>query len=112
LIGRLFAVVTLAVFTAGTPGLVRDARAAAAAKVSLQSVIDGAKKEGVLNFYASAAMGPDGGRALKDALNKKYGLNLDLQFTGSGSMKRGGAKVGTELLTRSPPAWGGMVGHA
>ena len=109
MIARLFAVVTLAVFTAGTPGLVRDARAAAAAKVSLQSVIDGAKKEGVLNFYASAAMGPDGGRALKDALNKKYGLNLDLQFTGSGSMTRDVAKVVTELSTGTPPAWDVMV---
>ena len=73
MIVRLFAVVTLAVFTAGTPGLVRDARAAAAAKVSLQSVIDGAKKEGVLNFYASAAMGPDGGAPSKMRLTKNMG---------------------------------------
>ncbi|MBI3013893.1 MAG: extracellular solute-binding protein [Candidatus Tectomicrobia bacterium] len=109
MMGRLVAFFACAVFAAGVPGFVEDAPAATAAKVSLQSVIDGARKEGVLEFYASAAMGPEGGRAIKDALNGKFRLNLDLKFTGSGSMTRDVAKVVTELSAGAPATWDIMV---
>ena len=55
-----------------------DARSAA-----LQKVIEGAKKEGVLKvLWTEGHFGGDVGiRAMIDAMNKKYGTNVELQFT-------------------------------
>jgi len=75
----------------------------------LQPIIDGARKEGGLNLYASPTIGPDGVRAIKDTLNSRYGVNLDVKFSPAGSMIRDVAKVVTELATGSPPTWDLML---
>lgn len=80
-----------------------------AASAPLQSIIDGAKKEGSLKLYASSTLGPQGAQQLQAGMNKRYGLDLALQYTPSGSMTRDVAKVVTELSTGATPTWDMML---
>ena len=96
-ISRLVGGLSVIAFVVGGPGLLQGAEAAGPEKVSLQSVVDGARKEGALNFYASSAMGPKGAIAIQDAMKKKYGVALEFHYTPSGSMTRDVAKVATAL---------------
>ena len=60
---------------------------AAARSAALEKVIAGAKKEGVLRvLWTEGHFGGDVGfRAMLAAINKRYGTNIQLQFTQGGS---------------------------
>jgi hypothetical protein len=47
-----------------------------------------AKKEGSIEFYGPSTLGPEGAQAIVSAFNKKYGLNVKVNFTPSGNMTR------------------------
>src|SRR5688572_27206405 len=64
---------------------------ASAAKVD--ELVAAAKKEGVLEFYGPSTLGPQGAQALAAAFNKKYGLNIKLNYSPSGNMTRDTGKV-------------------
>jgi iron(III) transport system substrate-binding protein len=83
------------------PGLARSA--------PLDDLIAGAKKEGVIEFYGPSTLGPEGAQALAAGFNKKYGLNIKLNFSASGNMTRDTAKVVGLSASGQPPEWDIMV---
>jgi iron(III) transport system substrate-binding protein len=72
---------------------------------TLDEVIAAAKKEGVIEFYGPATLTPKGAQDLAAAFNKKYGLNVTLNYSPSGNMVRDVAKVVTEGASGAPPEW-------
>jgi iron(III) transport system substrate-binding protein len=72
-------------------------------------LIAGAKKEGVIEFYGPSTLGPEGAQALAAGFNKKYGLNVKLNFSPSGNMTRDTAKVVGLSASGQPPEWDIMV---
>jgi iron(III) transport system substrate-binding protein len=99
IIGSFFALVALA-------GWAPRARAAA-----IDDLVVAAKKEGVLDFYAPSTLTPEGAQKLREAFNKKYGLNIKLQFIPSGTMTRDVGKVVGLAASGVPPEWDLMVVH-
>jgi iron(III) transport system substrate-binding protein len=75
----------------------------------LDDLIAGAKKEGVIDFYGPSTLGPEGAQAIVAAFNKKYGLNVKVNFTPSGNMTRDTAKVIGLSASGQPPEWDIML---
>jgi iron(III) transport system substrate-binding protein len=84
-------------------------RSTGASAAPLDDLIAGAKKEGVIEFYGPSTLGPEGAQALAAAFNKKYGLNIKLNFSASGNMTRDTAKVVGLSASGQPPEWDIMV---
>jgi len=80
-----------------------------AAAAPLDDLIAGAKKEGVIDFYGPSTLGPEGAQAIVAAFNKKYGLNIKVNFTPSGNMTRDTAKVIGLSASGQPPEWDIML---
>lgn len=75
----------------------------------LEDLIAGAKKEGAIEFYGPSTLGPQGAQALSDAFNKKYGLNIKLQYSPSGNMTSDIGKIVGRAASGVPPEWDIMV---
>jgi iron(III) transport system substrate-binding protein len=75
----------------------------------LEDLIAGAKKEGAIEFYGPSTLTPQGAQALGAAFNKKYGLDIKLQFHPSGNMTKDTAKVVTHATAGVAPEWDLMV---
>lgn len=75
----------------------------------IDQLVAGAKKEGVIEFYGPSTLGPEGAQALAAAFNKKYGLNIRLNYSPSGNMTRDTAKIVGMAATGQPPEWDIMV---
>jgi iron(III) transport system substrate-binding protein len=75
----------------------------------IDDLIAGAKKEGVIEFYGPSTLGPEGSKDLAAAFNKKYGLNIKLNFNASGNMTRDIGKVVGLSASGQPPEWDIMV---
>lgn len=75
----------------------------------LDDLIAAAKKEGVIEFYGPSTLGPEGAQALAAGFNKKYGLNIKLNFSPSGNMTRDTAKIVGMSASGQPPEWDIMV---
>ena len=75
----------------------------------LEDLVAGAKKEGIIEFYGPSTLGPEGAQAIVSAFNKKYGLNVKVNFTSSGNMTRDTAKVVGLSASGQPPEWDIMV---
>jgi iron(III) transport system substrate-binding protein len=71
---------------------------------ALQSVIDGARKEGKLDLVWGAASlgGSEGISKLAAAFNNRYGLNINVQFTPGPSDQEMAAKIIQEFQTQRP----------
>ena len=80
-----------------------------AAAAPIDDLIKGAKQEGTIEFYAPSTLTPQGAQALGAAFNKKYGLNVKLQFSPSGNMTRDIGKVVGLGASGVPPEWDLMV---
>jgi iron(III) transport system substrate-binding protein len=76
---------------------------------AVDDLIAGAKKEGVIDFYGPSTLGPEGAQAIVSAFNKKYGLNIKVNFTPSGNMTRDTAKVIGLSASGQPPEWDIML---
>jgi iron(III) transport system substrate-binding protein len=77
----------------------------------LDELVAAARKEGVIDFYAPAAVGPQGVKTLGEAFNKKYGLNITANFHPSSSMTGDVGKVVGLAAAGVPPEWDLMVVH-
>jgi iron(III) transport system substrate-binding protein len=75
----------------------------------LDELIAGAKKEGAIEFYGPSTLGPEGAQALIASFNKKYGLNIRLDYNPSGNMTRDTAKIVGLSASGQPPEWDIMV---
>lgn len=100
-IRQIWIVCLTVIFVAGSAGF--------AAAAPIDDLIAGAKKEGVIEFYGPSTLGPDGAQALVAGFNKKYGLNVKLNYSASGNMTRDTAKVVGLSASGQPPEWDIMV---
>ncbi len=75
----------------------------------IDDLIKGAKQEGTIEFYAPSTLTPQGAQALGAAFNKKYDLNVKLQYSPSGNMTRDVGKVVGLGASGVPPEWDLMV---
>jgi iron(III) transport system substrate-binding protein len=87
--------------------LVGESAHGAASK--LEQLIAGAKKEGAIEFHGPSTMGNEGAQALAGAFNKKYGLNIKLNYSPSGNMTRDTAKVIGMSASGVTPEWDTML---
>jgi len=69
----------------------------------------GAKKEGAIEFYGPSSLTPQGAQELISAFNKKYGLDVRLQFHPSGNMTRDIGKLVGMAATGVAPEWDVMA---
>ena len=75
----------------------------------LDDVIAAAKKEGVLELLAPSTTGDKGAQALGNAFNKKYGLNIKINYTPSSNMTGDVAKLVMGAASRGTPEWDLML---
>jgi len=104
--------IRLRFLVAGLVGLAAVAGSAQRAPAApIDELVAAAKKEGTIDFYAPSTLTPEGAQKLNEALNKKYGLNIKLNYNPSGAMTRDVAKVVSFAATGTPPDWDIMVVH-
>ena len=89
-----------------------SAKPAGSAPAAEQAIVDGARKEGQLTLvWGDGAMGGDAGaKLLADGLNKRYGLNLKVQYTPGPSMPDMSAKILQEFQAGRPASSDVMIG--
>ncbi|MBI4318831.1 MAG: extracellular solute-binding protein [Chloroflexi bacterium] len=92
------------------PPAAATAPAAAAQKPApkasaVDQVIQEARKEGAVKVVFPADFGQRGPRRLIEAFNKKYNLDLKVDYTSSASFEVEVSKVTTELKTGGKPSW-------
>lgn len=71
----------------------------------IDELVAAAKKEGVLELLAPSSTGPAGVQALGNAFNKKYGLNIKVNYTPSSNMTGDVAKLVMGAASRATPEW-------
>lgn len=89
---------------AQSPASGGSSASAAASGDTLQSLIEGAKKEGALSFsYGGGTLGGNQGiKRLGDAFNKAYGTNLNVQLSPGDSMPNMVVKITQEYQAKKP----------
>jgi iron(III) transport system substrate-binding protein len=113
LVGLLIVMLLLA-SCGGAAGTPADSVPPARGQPALQDVIAAARKEGALSFVwgAGTLKAPEGVKQLGDALNKRYGLNLNIQFTPGPSMSQMAAQIAQEYKTGKPSTTDVEIGYA
>ena len=76
----LFAVLLLIHGVAAVPGVVGRAEAQVKGQQSLEQLIEGAKKEGALRIAGVSSTGRAGAVAIGEAFNKRFGLNIRVDY--------------------------------
>ena len=82
-----------------------------AAAAPLDDLVAAAKKEGVIEFYAPSTLTPEGAQKLGEAFNKRYGLNVTVNYSPSGAMTRDVGKLVGFAAAGKAPEWDLMVIH-
>jgi iron(III) transport system substrate-binding protein len=85
------------------------AHSPSAAAAPLDDLVAAAKKEGVIELLAPSTTGDKGAQALGAAFNKKYGLNIKVNYTPSSNMTGDVAKLVMGAASRSVPEWDLML---
>lgn len=76
---------------------------------SLDPLVAAAKNEGTIEFYATSNLTPKGAQELGEAFNKKYKLNIALNYTAGGNIAGDIAKVVSRNAAGLRPEWDLMV---
>jgi len=71
----------------------------------LSRLIEAARQEGVIEFEGPVSLTPAGAQALIAALNKKYNLNLKLNYVPSTNYPVVAAQIITEIQAGQPPTY-------
>src|SRR5574341_1110016 len=71
----------------------------------LAKIVEGARKEGTLSLSAPSTLTPRGAQALIDGMNKKWGLNLGVNYVPSTSYPQIVARLITEARSGQPPSF-------
>jgi ABC-type Fe3+ transport system substrate-binding protein len=77
---------------------------------SLQQLIEGARKEGHLNWYPVSSLGSDGAKAIAQVFNKRFGLNIRINADVSGRIATVFSKAIVETKSGLPPTFDVMYG--
>jgi iron(III) transport system substrate-binding protein len=75
----------------------------------IDDLVAAAKKEGVIELLAPSTTGDKGAQALGAAFNKKYGLNIKINYTPSSNMTGDVAKLVMGAASRATPDWDLML---
>lgn len=75
----------------------------------IDDLIAAARKEGVLDLLAPSTTGDKGAQALGAVFNKKYGLNIKINYTPSSNMTGDVAKLVMGAASRATPEWDLML---
>jgi iron(III) transport system substrate-binding protein len=75
----------------------------------IDDLVAAAKKEGVIELLAPSTTGDKGAQALGSAFNKKYGLNIRINYTPSSNMTGDVAKLVMGAASRAIPEWDLML---
>ena len=75
----------------------------------IDDLVAAAKKEGVIELLAPSTTGDKGAQALGTAFNKKYGLNIKMNYTPSSNMTGDVAKLVMGAASRATPEWDLML---
>jgi len=78
---------------------------------SLKELVEGARKEGQLNVMLPSTATPELVRGLEAAMNKYYGLNLKISYTGAGSYSKVVSIAVTEQRVGTTPTFDATVGY-
>jgi len=76
---------------------------------SLDGLVAAAKKEGVIELLAPSTTGDKGAQALGGAFNKKYGLNIKVNYSPSNNMTGDVAKLVLGAASGATPEWDLML---
>ena len=76
---------------------------------SIDELVAASRKEGVLNLHSPSALTPEGARELGAAFNKKYGLNIKVNYFASKGFANDVATIITQTATGAAPDWDVMV---
>jgi iron(III) transport system substrate-binding protein len=87
--------------------LLADVHSAFAAPID--DLIAAAKKEGVIELLAPSTTGDKGAQALGAAFNKKYGLNIKINYSPSSNMTGDVARLVMAAASRATPEWDLML---
>ena len=79
--------------------------ATSAQNEKLASLVEAAKKEDIIDFSCPASLTPKGAQTLIAGLNKKYSLNLKMNYIASTNYPAIAAQVITEIQSGQPPAY-------
>lgn len=80
-----------------------------AAAATIEQLVAAAKGEDSIEFYAPATLAPKGAQELGAAFNKKYNLNIRLNYISAGNMAKDAGKVVSQAASGFPPEWDLMV---
>src|SRR5215210_3419574 len=72
---------------------------------AISAALQAAGREGTLELYGPSSLDRAGAAPLVEAFNRKYGLNMEFNYTPSGSMTRDAARVITEITAGQQPTW-------
>jgi iron(III) transport system substrate-binding protein len=75
----------------------------------IDDLIAAARKEGAIDLLAPSTTGDKGAQALGNAFNKKYGLNIKINYTPSSNMTGDVAKLVMGAASRATPEWDLML---
>ena len=75
----------------------------------VDDLVAAAKKEGVIELLAPSTTGDKGAQALGNAFNKKYGLNVKVNYSPSSNMTGDVAKLVMGAASRATPEWDVML---
>ena len=75
----------------------------------IDDLVAAAKKEGIIELLAPSTTGDKGAQALGAAFNKKYGLNVKINYTPSSNMTGDVAKLVMGAASRAVPEWDLML---
>ncbi|MFH1019297.1 MAG: extracellular solute-binding protein [Pseudomonadota bacterium] len=75
----------------------------------IDDLVAAAKKEGVIEFYAPSSLTLKGAQTIGEAVNKKYGLDIKLNYSSSGNMPTDVGNVVGRSASGIPPEWDIMV---
>src|SRR5687767_8512238 len=84
-----------------------DLQSALAAPID--DLVAAAKKEGVIELLAPSTTGDTGAQALGNAFNKKYGLNIKMNYSPSNNMTGDVAKLVLGAASGATPEWDLML---
>src|SRR3990172_2794453 len=77
----------------------------------IDDLVAAAKKEGSVEFHAPSTVTPAGVQKLAEVYNRKYGLNIVVNYHPTGGMTGDVAKVVGRAAAGVPPEWDSMVLH-
>lgn len=100
----MFWVSALAILSFGLHGTQVLAAEPVPGKLSVQGLIEGARKEGQLNVFLVSSLAERGARALNEAFNRRFGLNVKFNVT-LGTASREFPKLMEEAKIGLPPSY-------